>query len=132
MVGFNTVGMPHSLAFVLDFNSRLLGCRSIPLSLCPFQRWCIPFLSILSRVNSHTRTPVNAVWFVVTIAAPLGLLSFAGAQAINAVFSVTVSTLYIAYTIPIAVRWLGGNNFKPFHLGPLVSRHPLCLRGRMY
>ncbi|KIM68947.1 hypothetical protein SCLCIDRAFT_1209167 [Scleroderma citrinum Foug A] len=81
----------------------------------------LPFSSILSRVNKHTRTPVNAVWFVVVLAALLGLLSFAGSQAISAVFSVTVNALYIAYTIPIASRWLGGNNFKPgpFHLGAL-------------
>ncbi|KAL4081536.1 amino acid/polyamine transporter I [Scleroderma yunnanense] len=79
----------------------------------------LPLSSILSRINKTTRTPINAVWFVVIAAAPLGLLAFAGAQAINAVFSVTVNALYIAYSIPIAARWLGNNDFKPgpFHLG---------------
>lgn len=81
----------------------------------------LPFSSILSRVNKYTRTPVNAVWFVIITAGLLGLLSFAGTQAINAIFSVTVNALYIAYIIPIASRWLGDNNFKPgpFCLGPL-------------
>jgi len=39
-----------------------------------------------------------------------------------------LNAFYIAYTIPIASRWLGNNNFKPgpFHLGPFVSCSPAC------
>ncbi|KAL4081537.1 hypothetical protein V8B97DRAFT_1913561 [Scleroderma yunnanense] len=57
--------------------------------------------------GTATRTPINTVWFVVIADAPLGLLAFAGTQAINAMFSVTVNALYIAYSIPIAAHWLG-------------------------
>ncbi|KAI6106078.1 amino acid/polyamine transporter I [Pisolithus croceorrhizus] len=79
----------------------------------------LPLSSILSRVNKSTSVPINAVWFVIFCAALLGLLAFAGTQAIGAVFTLGISAAYVAYTIAIAARWLGDNNFKrgPFHLG---------------
>ena len=83
----------------------------------------LPLSSILYRMNSFTGTPVNTVWFVATISALLGLLSLAGAQAINAVFALSVTGLYVAYSIPIAARFIFKNNFKPgpFSLGIFVS-----------
>ena len=79
----------------------------------------LPFSSILYRMNGYTGTPVNTVGFVVALALLLGLLVFAGAQAINAVFAISVTALYIAYAIPIAARFLGENDFQPgpFSLG---------------
>lgn len=79
----------------------------------------LPLSRILYRMNSITGTPVNTVWFVIVASALLGLLSFAGTQAINAVFAVSVTGLYVAYSIPIAARFMFDNNFKPgpFHLG---------------
>ncbi|KAF8130357.1 amino acid/polyamine transporter I [Boletus edulis] len=79
----------------------------------------LPLSSILYRMNRFTCTPVNTVWFVAAIAALLGLLSFAGAQAINAIFALSVTGLYIAYLIPIASRFVFKNDFKPgpFNLG---------------
>lgn len=41
-----------------------------------------------SKVNARTKTPVNSVWFVLTIGALLGLLMFASPVAIGAVFSI--------------------------------------------
>ena len=83
----------------------------------------LPLSSILYRMNSFTGTPVNTVWFVAAISALLGLLSLAGAQAINAVFALSVTGLYVAYSIPIAARFIFKNNFKPgpFSLGIFVS-----------
>ncbi|KAG5645640.1 hypothetical protein DXG03_005631 [Asterophora parasitica] len=74
---------------------------------------------VLVQMNGYTKTPVNTVVFVGALAMALGLLAFAGAQAINAVFAISIVALYIAYTIPIAARFLGTNNFKPgpFSLG---------------
>ena len=74
-------------------------------------------------MNSYTGTPVNTVVFDAVFAILLGLLSFAGANAINAIFSVSVISLYIAYSFPIAARFIGENNFKPgpFSLGIFVS-----------
>ena len=53
----------------------------------------------------------------------LGLLSFAGPSAIGAVFSLVVAGQYVAYSIPIAARFIGGRNIQPgpFNLGKLVS-----------
>lgn len=79
----------------------------------------LPLSSILYRINSFTGTPVNTVWFVVVMAALLGLLAFAGAGAIDAIFTMSITALYVAYAIPIFSRFAFDNNFKPgpFHLG---------------
>lgn len=86
----------------------------------------LPFSSILYRMNSFTGTPVNTVWFVAVWSIALGLLVFAGEQAINAVFALSVVGAYIAYAIPIVVRFIGDGGkraFKPgpFNLGRFVS-----------
>ena len=74
-------------------------------------------------MNGYTGTPVNTVWFVAAISTLLGLLSLAGAQAIDAVFALSVTGLYVAYSIPIAARFIFKNDFKPgpFNLGIFVS-----------
>ncbi|KAG0694600.1 amino acid/polyamine transporter I [Suillus ampliporus] len=79
----------------------------------------LPFSSYLYRMNGFTKTPVNTVWFVAAVSIIFGLLSFAGSQAINAIFSLSVTALYIAYTIPVVARFAFKNNFKPgpFNLG---------------
>ncbi|KAF8183810.1 amino acid transporter [Mycena galopus ATCC 62051] len=79
----------------------------------------LPFSNILYRMNSWTGTPVNTVISDAFLAGVCCLLVFAGPQAINAVFAISVTGLYIAYAIPIAARFLGQNNFKPgpFSLG---------------
>jgi amino acid transporter len=84
----------------------------------------LPLSSYLYRMNSFTKTPVNTVWFVAFFSVILGLLSFAGAQAINAIFAISVTALYVAYAIPITARFVFKNNFKPgpFSLGIFVSR----------
>ncbi|KAG1744390.1 amino acid permease-domain-containing protein [Suillus lakei] len=58
----------------------------------------LPFSSYLYRMNSFTKTPVNTVWFVAVISIILGMLSFAGSQAINAIFALSVTG-----SLPIAV-----------------------------
>lgn len=79
----------------------------------------LPFSSWLYRMNGFTKTPVNTVWFVAASSIALGLLAFAGDSAINAIFSMSVVALYVAYAIPIAARFLGDNDFAPgpFTLG---------------
>jgi amino acid transporter len=79
----------------------------------------LPFSRFLYRMNAYTETPVNTVWFCAFFSIALGLLAFAGLQAINAVFTISVTALYVAYTIPIVARFTGTNNFKPgpFNLG---------------
>ncbi|KAI0668854.1 APC amino acid permease [Trametes maxima] len=79
----------------------------------------LPFSKYLYRMNSYTKTPVNTVWFTAVSAILLGLLAFAGDTAINAIFTMSITALYVAYSIPIAARFLGDNDFTPgpFNLG---------------
>ncbi|KAJ7058137.1 amino acid/polyamine transporter I [Mycena amicta] len=81
----------------------------------------LPISSWLYRMNKYTQTPVNTVLFDAFFSILVGLLVFAGPEAINAVFSISVTALYVAYAIPIVARFAGRkhNEFKPgpFSLG---------------
>jgi amino acid transporter len=74
-------------------------------------------------MNKFTGTPTNSVWYVAVLSIVMAVLVFAGDQAINAVFAISVSGLYIAYAIPIVARFAGQNDFEPgpFYLGWFVS-----------
>lgn len=81
---------------------------------------CFPASHIIRRVNKHTLTPVNAVWFNTMVGCLLLLLIFAGTIAIGAIFSVAAIAAYVAFTIPIFIRvFLVGDRFRrgPWHLG---------------
>ena len=81
---------------------------------------CFPASFWIKRVNKHTLTPVNAVWFNVSIGMCLLLLIFGGILAIGAIFSVGAIAAYTAFTIPIFIRvFFVGNRFRrgPWHLG---------------
>ncbi|KAF7294711.1 Gaba permease [Mycena indigotica] len=81
----------------------------------------LPFSGWLYRMNEFTGTPVNTVLFDAFFSILVGILVFAGPQAINAVFAISVIALYVAYAIPIVARFAGRkhNQFKPgpFSLG---------------
>jgi amino acid transporter len=67
-----------------------------------------------SRVNQKTKTPVNCIWFVLTIAALLGLLAFASPVAIGAVFSIGAIGQYIAFVTPIGLKlFFARDKFRP-------------------
>ena len=72
---------------------------------------------------------MNTVWFDVFFSILLGCLVFAGAQAINAVFALSVTALYVAYSIPISLRIVSKTNFKPgpFSIGIWVSKLSLLI-----
>lgn len=75
---------------------------------------CFPFSSFWKRVNTHTKTPVNAVWFNTAIGCLLVLLIFAGTAAISAIFSIGAIGAYVAFTIPITIRtFFVGDRFRP-------------------
>ncbi|KAF8227382.1 amino acid transporter [Tricholoma matsutake] len=78
----------------------------------PFSRW-------LYHVSNRSHSPVRCVWFAAFVSLLLGLLAFAGANAIGAIFSLVVIAQYFAYSIPISARFLGGKGLKPgpFSLG---------------
>lgn len=84
----------------------------------------LPFSSYLHRINPYTRTPIIAVWACAFGAFLVGLLTFAGAAAINAIFAMAVGAQYIAYGVPIAcfisARGTERARRGPFSLGRLV------------
>ncbi|MCW2759530.1 MAG: amino acid/polyamine/organocation transporter, superfamily, partial [Nocardioidaceae bacterium] len=77
----------------------------------------IPGSSWLSTVNPTTRIPANAVIFVTTIGIIItlpALKSVGGVPvAFLAVVSVAVIGLYLAFLIPIFLRWRMGDAFEP-------------------
>jgi amino acid transporter len=69
------------------------------------------------QVNRYTKTPVNAVWFVMAIGAVLGLLMFASPVAIGAVFSIGAIAQYVAFTFPVALKlFCARDKFRPGEL----------------
>jgi amino acid transporter len=77
----------------------------------------IPGSSWLSKVNPTTRIPANAVIFVTAIGIIItlpALKSIGGVPvAFLAVVSVAVIGLYLAFLIPIFLRWKMGDAFEP-------------------
>ena len=114
--------------FLLHVNQIDLSLSLNQLTTCSRQIFAfsrdggLPLSKWLYNVNKRFHAPVNAVWFSVIISFLLGLLSFAGPSAIGAVFSLVVAGQYVAYSIPIAARFIGGRNIQPgpFNLGKLV------------
>ncbi|KAK6434174.1 GABA/polyamine transporter [Oleoguttula sp. CCFEE 5521] len=75
---------------------------------------CLPFSFLLKKVNTRTRTPVNAVWFNCLVGCLVLLLIFGGSIAIGAIFSIGALAAFVAFTIPIFIRvFFVGNNFRP-------------------
>ncbi|GAO47026.1 amino acid transporter [Saitoella complicata NRRL Y-17804] len=75
---------------------------------------CFPFSEYWSRVNKHTKTPVNAVWYNCTIGICLVLLIFGGTITIGALFSIGAIAAFVAFTIPIFIRvFFVGDRFRP-------------------
>ncbi|KAI9069374.1 amino acid transporter [Trametes sanguinea] len=71
------------------------------------------------RLNTHTQTPVNAVWLVVALSALCGLLGFS-ATAFSSLAGASVIGLYTSYATPIFLRVTSGRRKLapgPFSLG---------------
>jgi amino acid transporter len=77
----------------------------------------IPGSSWLSKVNPRTKVPANAVMFVATIGIIItlpALKSVGGVPvAFLAVVSIAVIGLYLAFAVPIFLRWRMGDAFQP-------------------
>ncbi|KAL8673523.1 MAG: hypothetical protein Q9168_002050 [Polycauliona sp. 1 TL-2023] len=76
---------------------------------------CFGSLSnITKRVNRHTRTPVNAVWFNTIVGIAMSVLIFGGNLAAGALFSIGATAAFVAFTIPIFIRvFFVGDRFRP-------------------
>jgi len=77
----------------------------------------IPGSRLWSKVNPDTKVPANAVMFVAVIGAIITLPALKGIGGIPiaffAVTSVAVIGLYLAFLIPIFLRWRMGDAFEP-------------------
>jgi amino acid transporter len=81
---------------------------------------CFPMSRYWRKVNQHTKTPVNAVWFNCVIGVLLCCLIFAGDVAILAIFSVGAIACFVGFAIPISLRvFYVGSRFRkgPWNLG---------------
>ena len=90
---------------------------------------CFPCSWWIQRVNRHTRTPVNAVWFNTSIGILMTLLIFGGELAAGALFSIAAVAAFVAFTIPIFIRvFFVGNRFRPgpWHLGKASMPIGVC------
>ncbi|PYH99856.1 amino acid transporter [Aspergillus ellipticus CBS 707.79] len=81
----------------------------------------LPFSSFLSQINPYTRTPVNAVWFVVIFSICLNCIAIGSTETATAIFNITAPALDLSYVSVILahqvyrrkVRFIEG----PFTLG---------------
>jgi amino acid permease (GABA permease) len=71
------------------------------------------------KINKRTGTPTNSIWFAAVFAFVLGIPYLKSAVAYNAIVSIAVIGLYIAYIIPIFLRLKAKDNFEigPWNLG---------------
>ncbi|KAF8997841.1 amino acid/polyamine transporter I [Cyathus striatus] len=79
----------------------------------------LPGSRLWKRMNRHTQTPVNAVWFVMAVAAICGLVGFS-ATALTSLAGSSVIGLYTSYATPIFLRITSGRELfepGPFSLG---------------
>jgi len=75
---------------------------------------CFPFSHIWKKVNPITHTPVNAVWYNLSIGICLLCLIFGGSLTVGALFSIGAIAAFVAFTTPIFIRVMFvRNNFRP-------------------
>lgn len=124
MIGACVVSLPHRIRKAsltsLPFPQFIASSRQT----FAFARdGALPASRFIYSINKYTGTPVNGVIFAGIVSWCLGLITLAGVQATTAIFSLAVCGQYVAYSIPIAARFLGENSFKPgpFSLGRWVS-----------
>ncbi|PFH47785.1 hypothetical protein AMATHDRAFT_66917 [Amanita thiersii Skay4041] len=122
---FNSLGQKGTLALwalivVVQFTMGTSMLTTCSRQIFAFSRdGGLPLSKWLYNVNRRTVAPINCVWFSAVTSLLLGLLAFAGASAIAAIFALSVVGQFVAYSIPIAARFLGGKELKrgPFSLG---------------
>ncbi|KAL5000232.1 amino acid/polyamine transporter I [Aspergillus recurvatus] len=79
----------------------------------------LPFSSALSKINPYTRTPVNAVWFVVLFAITLNCIAIGSTQTATAIFSITAPALDLSYVSVILAHQIYKHQV-PFVEGPFT------------
>ncbi|KAG6853774.1 hypothetical protein C0991_001485 [Blastosporella zonata] len=122
---FNSFGTKGTLAvwawiIIVQFDMGVGMLTTASRQIFAFSRdGALPFSRFIYNVNTRTHAPIFAVWTVAGASLLLGLLAFAGTNAISAIFSLVVAGQYFAYSVPITARFVGSNTLKrgPFSLG---------------
>ena len=70
-----------------------------------------------SKINSKTKTPVHAVWFIVFFSMCLNLVGFGSILTISAIFAITAPALDLSYVAVIVARNIYSKSM-PFQEGP--------------
>lgn len=81
----------------------------------------LPFSDFFSKVNSTTRTPLNAVWLIVIFSSLLNLIGIGSTATIVGIFNVTAPALDLSYAAVILARNIYEKRMKfvpgPYALG---------------
>ncbi len=108
----------HFLVLLISTAGQLFCCTACLTSASrmtfAFSRdGAIPGSRWLATVNKTTRIPANAVVFVTVVGLVVTLPAIVNLTAFFAVVSVAVIGLYLAFLIPIFLRWRLGDRFEP-------------------
>ncbi|KAL9104928.1 MAG: hypothetical protein Q9163_000173 [Psora crenata] len=115
-----TLGL-MTLLFIVQFLMGLSILVAVSRQTWAFSRdGALPFSSFFRHISKRfDYVPLRAIWGCVALAAILGLLSLIAKAAAQALFSLPVAALYVAWVIPIFARVVWGREkFKP---GPFYT-----------
>jgi amino acid transporter len=92
----------------------------------------LPFSKLFDRVNVVTKTPINAVWLIVTFSCCMNLIGIGSTATIVAIFNITAPALDMSYATVILARNIYASRIHfrpgPYTLGAwqkvLPSLHP--------
>ncbi|PWY92551.1 amino acid permease [Aspergillus heteromorphus CBS 117.55] len=81
----------------------------------------LPFSGFLSQINKYTKTPVNAVWFVVFFSVGLNCIAIGSTETATAIFNITAPALDLSYAAVILAHQIYRSKVRfvegPFTLG---------------
>jgi len=107
----------HVLVLVISTAGQLFCCAACMTSCSrmtfAFSRdGAIPGSRLWSKVNATTKVPVNAVLLSLAVGAVITAPSIFSLTAFLAVVSIAVIGLYLAFAVPIFLRWRQGDAFE--------------------
>jgi amino acid transporter len=82
----------------------------------------LPLSRFLYNIHPTQKIPMRCVWASGIVAILIGMIALGGAAASGALFTLGIVGQYLANSLVISARWLGGHEFVhgPFNLGAAV------------
>lgn len=106
------IGLVSLIIVCLFFTGQACAVTASRVAYAYARDGCFPYSKFWSQVNKTTLTPVNCVWGNIIIGVLILLLLF-NDVAISAIFSLGGTAAYVAFTIPVLLKLLSKNRFKP-------------------